>query len=246
MPVEPIRPEPIATPPAAPPRVIPSGENLSPATREELEVEKLLDAPSTFESREQLRAYLSRNLESPLVPRVLLRIGTISLDLGDPAEALRAFETAEVIAPGTPVEQSARRGLALTASAQGDFDAAIKRWVDLMAESPEVRRSPEALDELAWNLTGAGKTEAALQSWNDLDSRLDELGEEARKNYEPRMLLGQGLMFELSGQEQGASSAYQQLTDVYALTREADLARRRLADLSKPLIEGGPPAPSEN
>lgn len=217
------RPTPVATP--------------APVITDQSELDQLLALPPSAETRTQLRRYIETHMESPeqIVP-VLLRIGEVSLTLNDPVEAGSAFRTARAISDDPDVDQRALLGLAVTATLGGQPDDAARYWSELDQDAPEFAETPDALAARAAWLTAQGDLQGATESWRRLADRIAELPSPEAEAWQPRILLGEGLIAELAGRTTEARELYRTIATDWASTPEAELARRRMRDIDRPIV----------
>jgi hypothetical protein len=230
-------PRPRATPAVERPRPETTGERPAPrAGRSNADrVETMLAAPSSAETRTEIRRYLEANVDSPDAARLLIRIGRISLDLSDPIEAQKAFATARQIGKDDTIRNDGLIGLAETAIADGRIEESLLLWKQLAEQSADASRTPEALAGRAAAMAASGDLSNADAAWRALETRAQDLPATEADPWVRRELLGRGLTAELSGKDEDARGYYKQLIGRGAETPEARTARQRLADMDKAL-----------
>jgi tetratricopeptide (TPR) repeat protein len=201
------------------------------------QVERLLQAPPSAQTRMDLRRYLETNIESPHVVDVLLRIGQVSLVLNDPVEARKAYETAEHIAGGDAARRQSLIGQATTAVAAAEFDRALQLWQRLDAGALSASESAQALAGRATAMAAKGDLESADRIWDALAAHAAGMADSAQSgDWTRKARLGRALTAELRGADEDARRLYLQVVEQAPASDDAALARRRVEDLNRPLV----------
>ena len=207
---------------------------------DEATIKAALVASPTAEVRGQLRQFAKANPASSLAPEAYLRIGEISQALNDPRSAEEAYQAAALTANSAHSRQQAQSKLAMAAAQAGHFKAAAQGWAVLRQNAPEMAKDPQAINAQALALTVENDYRGAEGLWGQLE-KMPASDNPTTGTITPSAkataLLGQALAAELQGQHKQAREQLERVIRNFAATPEAALARKRLVDLDKPLVQ---------
>ena len=207
---------------------------------DEATIKAALVASPTAEVRGQLRQFAKANPASSLAPEAYLRIGEISQALNDPRSAEEAYQAAALTANSAHSRQQAQSKLAMAAAQAGHFKAAAQGWAVLRQSAPEMAKDPQAINAQALALTVENDYRGAEGLWGQLE-KMPASDNPTTGTITPSAkataLLGQALAAELQGQHKQAREQLERVIRNFAATPEAALARIRLLDLDKPLVQ---------
>lgn len=229
--------EPAKTPAeAAPPRPAIAAT----APRVDKTLSDLIAQSPSAEARDRLRSYVANHNRPEQIVPAMIRIGAISMHLGDYSGAAASYESAVKTAAQPAEKALAREGLLQALLRQNRLADAVAAWNSLTTESPTHVLSPQTQIDAGMMMAMLGKSADARRIWDQLERTLQTMPEAQSAPLRTRLALARALTDELEGRVDEALAAYQDLATRQPQTDAALLARARIADINRPLISTAP------
>ena len=199
--------------------------------------DRILKAPASASVLRRLNKYVAEHRDSPRLPRALLRIGRINLELGNPEEALMALRAASSVAEDPVLVHQINRGLAEATTQTGQYEEALIHWGKVADQTARQDERVEALIGMGMALTAQDRFEHAQVIWRGLATLTALLEGPRATELQAATLFGQALTEELAGQSADAIGHFDELLSLYPRSPQARIAIKRVIDLREPLFE---------
>lgn len=221
---------------AAPPKPVVG----STETRVDRALADLIAQSPSVAARDKLRAYVAGHNKPEQIVPAMIRIGAISIELGDWAGAANTYEAAVKTATQPAEKAIAREGLIEALLHQNRLGDAVAAWNSLATENPTHVLSPATQIDVGMMLAMLGKPADARKMWGQMERTLQTMTDTQAAPLRARLALARALADELEGRVDQARAGYQDLAQHQPRTESGILAQARIADIGRPLISTAP------